>query len=98
MRLAGRSATLADIAFEACADDIFPGSHSATAAGDDVVEAEHVCRQASSAILAAVSVACQHGIAIEADVFSGHSFVKEQSNYARHLYLEIDRADPVVVR
>src|SRR4051812_5280387 len=69
--LAGGTAPLADVALEAGADDVLPGRLPATAAGEDVVEAQLAGGEPLAAILAAVAVAGEDVPAVEFDLLAG---------------------------
>jgi len=85
------------IAFEAAANRILPRRSATAAARDDVVEAELADGFRVATVLATVTIACEEVSAVESKRVLGDAIVVEQPYYSRHLYTEIDGADPVLV-
>src|SRR5262249_60739738 len=97
VRLLRRAAAFLDVAVDAGADDVFPSALPAARARHDVIETQLGGRVLLAAVLALVVVAREYVAAIELHRLLGKLVVTEQTNYARHLDLAIDRTHPVVV-
>src|SRR5262249_17917498 len=96
--LSGRATPLADVAFEASADDILPVRQAAAAPRQNVVEAQLGRRGPLAAILTAIAVPREDVAAVEFHFLARQAVVSEYADDARDLNLEVDGANIFIVR
>ncbi len=94
--LFGHSPALSDVAVRARTNDVFPDRFSADASGDNVVKRQLGGWILLAAILAFVFIAGENISPVKLDLISRQTVIKEQPNYSRHGYIEIDGGHPVV--
>ena len=95
--LVRRPAPLVHVALDASADEVFPRGQAPAAARNHVVDAQLLRGEMPAAVLAAMVVPGQNVAPTQTQLLLGQPIVREQADHPRHLNLEIDRPNPVVV-
>ena len=93
-----RSSPFFRIASQASADDVFPGAFASATAGKHMVDAQQLRGEFPTAILADISVPGHYVAPVKMEFLLGQAVEMQQSDDARHLNLEVDRSNPIVVR
>ncbi len=93
---ARRSASLANIAIPAGADDIFPGGRTTPAAREDMIQTQPLRWITFTTILATVLVPQKNVPAVELNGVLGNPVVREEADDAGNLHFKVHRAYPIV--
>jgi hypothetical protein len=78
--------SLQAVTLEASAHDVLPCRHSASRAGNHVVQVELATRLPLTAVLAGISVAHEDVVATEPDLAPRHPVKRHQQDHARHAH------------
>lgn len=89
--LVGQAVSLASVARDAGADDVFPRGGAAPLAGHDVVEVEFLPVQFAGAVLASVVVTLVYVLPGEFDFLAGKAVEKQEDDDGGHPDVELDR-------
>ena len=90
------SASLFDIAFCACTDNILPNGLAAHTSRNNMVERQFAGWLALATILTSVFIACENISSIKFHLISRQTVVKQQADNPRHRNIKIDGRYPVV--
>jgi hypothetical protein len=90
-----RAVAFPGIAAQATGHHVFPVGHSTATLGRDVIETQLAGRKAAAAVLAAMGVAGEDVPAVQTHVLPRQMVEPQQTDDARDLDAEMDRANPL---